>query len=89
MLSAIHYLDSDGLPLAENDFQRNPLTYEVQTLSVYFQTRDDVYVTGNLFIYYEEGERTGRSLFLCPPMPISFYFCSVPCSFRRYRGCPV
>lgn len=53
--TAIHYPDSDGLPMAESDFQRKPLIYAVEALSVYFQGRDDVYVSGNLFIYYEEG----------------------------------
>ena len=53
--TAIHYPNSDGLPMAESDFQRKPLTYAVEALNVYFQTRDDVYVTGNLFIYYEAG----------------------------------
>jgi Uma2 family endonuclease len=41
--------------MAESDFQRKPLTYAVEALAVYFQARDDVYVSGNLFIYYEEG----------------------------------
>lgn len=53
--TAIHYPNSDGLPMAESDFQRKPLTYAIEALSVFFQNRDDVYVTGNLFIYYEEG----------------------------------
>jgi Uma2 family endonuclease len=41
--------------MAESDFQRKPLIYAVQALEVYFQDREDVYVSGNLFIYYEEG----------------------------------
>jgi Uma2 family endonuclease len=36
--------------MAESDFQRKPLTYDI-----YFQDRADVYVSGNIFIYYEEG----------------------------------
>jgi Uma2 family endonuclease len=51
----IGYPSSDGLPMAESDFQRKPLIYAVQALEVYFQERTDVYVWGNLFIYYEEG----------------------------------
>ncbi len=50
----IHYPSSDGMPMAESDFQREPLSYAVQALRVYFQNRHDVYVSGNLFIYYEE-----------------------------------
>jgi Uma2 family endonuclease len=41
--------------MAESDFQRKYLTYAVDALGLYFQERPDVYVSGNLFIYYEEG----------------------------------
>jgi Uma2 family endonuclease len=51
----VDYPSSDGLPLAENDFQRKPLIYAIEALTAYFQDRDDVYVSGNLFLYYEEG----------------------------------
>ena len=51
----VEYPSSDGLPMAESDFQRKPLTYAVEALSLYFQERPEVYVSGNLFIYYEEG----------------------------------
>ena len=51
----VEYPSSDGLPMAESDFQRKPLTYAVEALGLYFQARPDVYVSGNLFIYYEEG----------------------------------
>lgn len=51
----IEYPDSDGLPMAESDFQREVLIYTVEALRGHFQDRDDVYVSGNLFIYYEEG----------------------------------
>lgn len=51
----IEYPSSDGLPMAESDFQRKPLIYAVEALDLYFQERADVYVSGNLFIYYEEG----------------------------------
>jgi Uma2 family endonuclease len=51
----VEYPSSDGLPMAESDFQRKPLTYAVEALDFYFHNRADVYVSGNLFIYYEEG----------------------------------
>jgi Uma2 family endonuclease len=53
--STIEYPSADGQPMAESDFQRKPLTYAVEALDIYFQDRPDVYVSGNLFIYYEEG----------------------------------
>ncbi|MGH2412694.1 MAG: Uma2 family endonuclease, partial [Microcystaceae cyanobacterium] len=37
------------------DAQRDSLIEAVQLLGIYFQDREDVYVSGNLFIYYEEG----------------------------------
>lgn len=51
----IDYPDSDGQPMAESDFQRTPLIYAVESLRIYFQDRADVYVSGNLFLYYEPG----------------------------------
>jgi Uma2 family endonuclease len=54
-LATVEYPSSDGLPMAESDFQRKPLTYAVEALGIYFQDRADVYVSGNMFIYYEEG----------------------------------
>ena len=51
----IEYPDTDGLPMAESDFQRQYLTYAVEVLRIYFQNHADVYVSGNLFIYYERG----------------------------------
>jgi Uma2 family endonuclease len=54
-LATVEYPSSDGLPMAESDFQRKPLTYAVAALDIYFQHRTDVYVSGHMFIYYEEG----------------------------------
>jgi Uma2 family endonuclease len=51
----VDYPSEDGQPMAESDFQREPLTYAVEALGAYFQQRADVYVSGNVFIYYEEG----------------------------------
>ncbi len=41
--------------MAESDFQLTPLLYAVSALRGFFQERQDVYVAGNMFIYYEEG----------------------------------
>ena len=51
----IEYPDEDGKPMAEGDAQREYLIYATKVLRIYFQNRPDVYVSGNLFIYYEEG----------------------------------
>ena len=55
--AAIDYPSSDGKPMAESDSQRKPLTYAVDCLGYYFRNHPDVYVSGNLLIYYEEGTR--------------------------------
>jgi Uma2 family endonuclease len=55
-VTTVDYPNSDGLPMAESDFQRKSLTYAVEALDIYFQDRPDVYVSGNLFLYYREGD---------------------------------
>ncbi|MEA3642194.1 MAG: Uma2 family endonuclease [Lamprobacter sp.] len=49
------YPDSDGRPMAESDFQREPLIYAVNALRRWFHAREDVYVSGNILLYYEQG----------------------------------
>ena len=51
----VHYPSSDGRPIAESDFQRTPLTYAVDRLRHHFRGRRDVYVSGNLLLYYQKG----------------------------------
>lgn len=51
----IIYPISDGAPMAESDPARDYLIYCVEALDIYFQNREDVYVSGNLFIYYKKG----------------------------------
>ncbi len=46
---------SDGAPMAESDSARDYLIYAVEALDIYFQNRPDVYVSGNLYIYYKPG----------------------------------
>lgn len=50
----IEYPDEDGKPMAEGDVQCSYMIYARSALRVYFD-RPDVYVAGNLFIYYEQG----------------------------------
>ena len=52
----IHYPDSDGRPAAESDFQREPLMYAVEALNTFFADRPEVYVSGNMFVYYRQGD---------------------------------
>ena len=54
-LNTIIYPESDGQPMTESDATRDYLFYSVEALRLYFKSRGSVYVSGNLFIYYEEG----------------------------------
>ena len=58
---AIDYPDSDGLPMAESESQFWPILYVGAALDWYFQARNDVYVVGNLLLYYQEGD-PGKSV---------------------------
>jgi Uma2 family endonuclease len=49
------YPESDGKPIAETDFHRKSLSYLISSLTIFFTERENVYVTGNIMFYYEEG----------------------------------
>lgn len=52
----VYYPDSDGQPLGDNDWQFTAILAAVATLRVHFAERPDVYVFGDMFIYYVEGD---------------------------------
>ena len=52
---AVEYPSGDGKPMAENDAQLLAMHYAIGALRVYYQDRDDVYISGDLLMYYEEG----------------------------------
>jgi Uma2 family endonuclease len=51
----VKYPDSDGKPMAETDLHRDEMLELIAMLRVRYEDRADVYVSGNLFVYYEEG----------------------------------
>jgi len=51
----IVYPESDGKPMAETDRHRDLMIDFIQMLKHHYQDSDDVYVSGNLLMYYEEG----------------------------------
>lgn len=57
----IDYPCSDGEPLAESDQQYNAITDTVHALRVRYADRPNVYVAGDMFVYYQRGE-PGRSV---------------------------
>jgi len=52
--SHIHYPDTDGEPMAESDFQYKYLVYCRDALDFHFRADPQIYVSGNLMIYYEK-----------------------------------
>ena len=51
----VHYPCSDDQPMAESEFQLVPMLYVLTVLRTHFRGREDVYVGGDMFVYYEEG----------------------------------
>ena len=51
----VDYPEADGKPMAETDVHRQAMLDTIATLSDFFRDRPDVYVAGNLLLYYEAG----------------------------------
>lgn len=51
------YPTSDGRPLAETDVHREQIVDLIGSLKLHFRKRSDVYVSGNLLMFYEPGNR--------------------------------
>ncbi len=51
----IIYPESDGEPMAETDIHRDLMIDFIQVLKHHYRNASDVYVSGNLFLYYVEG----------------------------------
>jgi Uma2 family endonuclease len=51
------YPTSDGRPMAETDQHRVLMTALIQALEDWFAADDDIYVSGNLLVFYEQGNK--------------------------------
>lgn len=51
----VHYPETDGKPMAETDVHIDALIYLREALKDYFREAPQVYVAGNMLLYYEEG----------------------------------
>ena len=51
----VSYPCSDDQPMAESELQLVPMLYVLTVLRTHFRRRADVYVGGDMFVYYEEG----------------------------------
>lgn len=56
----IVYPSSDGKPMAETDVHRDLMAELIHELDVHFSDQPDVYVSGNLLVYYVEGNPKKR-----------------------------
>lgn len=56
----IEYPHSDGKPMAESPEHLEAMIYLITALQAYFAKRDDVYVAGNQFMYWVEGNPAQR-----------------------------
>ena len=52
----VEYPSSDGKPMAETDLHRDEMMYLIEALRKHFRDVPDVYVSGNILLYYVEGE---------------------------------
>ena len=52
----IDYPETDGQPMAETPEHRDVMIDAIQVLQRHFAHRPNVYVSGNMMMYYEEGE---------------------------------
>ena len=53
----VHYPESDGKPMGETDEHRDAMVRHIQILQEYYRDQR-VYVSGDLLVYYEEGDRS-------------------------------
>jgi len=51
----MHYPETDGKPMAETDVHIDALIYLREALKDHFREAPQVYVAGNMLLYYEEG----------------------------------
>ena len=51
----VFYPESDGQPMAESDVHRDLMIDLIAMLREYFHDDPQVYISGNLFLYYQEG----------------------------------
>ena len=59
-LPVVEYPETDGNPIPDSDYQGDFHRYAVDAVRAHFLPRPEVYVTGNLFIYLDEGNPKNR-----------------------------
>ena len=54
-VAEVFYPESDGQPMAETDVHRDLMVDLIAMLREYFRDDPHIYISGNLFLYYQEG----------------------------------
>ena len=67
--TAIFYPDTDGKPMAASDRHRRILNSTIETLEAHYAQQPDVYVSGDILMYYVEGDPTQV---IAPDVLVSF-----------------
>ena len=57
---AVEYPTRDGKPMAETDKHRRLISYVIDALTVYLAGRTEAYVSGNNFVFWQEGNSRFR-----------------------------
>ena len=57
---AVVYPTRDGRPMGETDKHREMMAYLIAALKVHFAGQPNVYVSGNNFVFWEEGQSKSR-----------------------------
>ena len=57
---AVEYPTRDGKPMAETDKHAELMIYVREALKIYFNNRANAYVSGNNFVYWQEGNSKAR-----------------------------
>jgi Uma2 family endonuclease len=65
----IEYPTGDGKPMAETDVHRDDMVDVIDTLRYHFADDPNVYISGNLLLYYEEGNPRKR---VAPDVLVAF-----------------
>ena len=52
----VDYPCSDGKPLAESDFQLEPVVYAITALRTHYRHRERVHIASDMFLYFKEGD---------------------------------
>ena len=65
----VHYPESDGKPMAESPEHLEAMLYLIDALQRHFAERHDVYIAGNQFLYWVEGNPSQR---VAPDVYVAF-----------------